>query len=43
MLKSEVTKMQTKLHRIEGLIRSRSHLGSAGGDVYDAREMQRDL
>lgn len=29
VLRSEITKMQTKLHRIEGLLRSRSHAGTA--------------
>ena len=41
LLKVEVTKMQTKLHRIDGLMRSRSHMG--GDSSYDVRDMQRDL
>lgn len=41
LLRQEVTKMQTKLHRIDGLIRSRS---AAGGETgYDVRDMQREL
>lgn len=39
LLKVEVTKMQTKLHRIEGLLRSRSH---HAGET-DARQMASDL
>lgn len=41
LLRQEVTKMQTKLHRIDGLIRSRAHSGGEG--TYDVRDMQRDL
>jgi len=41
LLQTEITKMQTKLRRIDGLIRSRS---AVGGDAeYDSHDLQRDL
>jgi predicted nuclease with TOPRIM domain len=42
LLQTEVMKMQTKLRRIEGLIRSRS---AVGGDssTYDSHDLQKDL
>jgi predicted nuclease with TOPRIM domain len=42
LLQTEVMKMQTKLRRIEGLIRSRS---AVGGDsaTYDSYDLQQDL
>lgn len=41
LLENEITKMRTKLHRIEGLMRSRSKCGDTGES--DASAMQRDL
>lgn len=41
LLESEVKKMETKLHRIEALMRSRGRLGEETG--YDANALQRDL
>jgi cell division protein FtsB len=41
ILQTEIIKMQTKLRRIDGLIRSRS---AAGGETgYDSHDLQRDL
>ena len=41
ILQSEITKMQTKLRRIDGLLRSRSAIGGDSG--YDSHDLQRDL
>lgn len=41
LLQTEITKMQTKLRRIDGLIRSRSAVGGDSG--YDSHDLQRDL
>ena len=41
LLENEITKMKTKLHRIEGLMRSRSKYGDT--EDYDISDMQRDL
>ena len=41
ILQSEITKMQTKLRRIDGLLRSRSAMGGDSG--YDSHDLQRDL
>ena len=41
ILQSEITKMQTKLRRIDGLLRSRSAIG--GDSAYDSHDLQNDL
>ena len=41
ILQIEITKMHTKLRRIDGLLRSRSAIGSSSG--YDSHDLQRDL
>jgi len=41
LLQSEVTKMQTKLRRIEALMRSKGNIDE--NSVYDANALQRDL
>ena len=41
LLSNEITKMKTKLHRIEELMRSRGRLTE--GNDYDISDMQRDL
>lgn len=41
LLGTEVKKMETKLRRIEALMRSRGNLG--GDSTYDAKDLQKDL
>ena len=41
LLENEITKMKTKLHRIEGLMRSRSKFGDA--EDFNISDMQQDL
>ena len=40
-MSNEITKMKTKLHRIEELMRSRSKFGDT--EEYDITDMQNDL